>query len=207
MERRKTLGLPDKMAVFADAETMVTSMVKTQTKDIIITDDASFSGMQLADSLYNLNRAAKLWDLSGLNIHLIIPYVTEATLSRLKEFQADTKQGSTSTWTPPQVHLYSQERIPSFHQTVLTARQNKSLSEETALKIQELFSYEPRQTLTYFDHKIPDFVSSVSTQAGSSTNHIVETFTLTNTRGQVEQFNLVKSQPSPYKEPITRTEY
>lgn len=208
MERKTSLGLPNRLPVFSDLTSLSEYISRTRTKDIIITDDASFSGSQIIDILDSLSRDGRF---SEITVHIIIPYMTETALKRINDFTTNETQQrleNVRVYTQTRiknVQTYTRQLIPSFQKVVADAVQSNQLSAHDQKILEDNFYYEGGEVLTYFDHKIPDFLSAVSSRMESADSefaqHIVENMTIPTNRGEHSPFTLITPALSPYKLP------
>jgi hypothetical protein len=106
--------------------------------NIILCDDGVFTGMQFYETIYNLRQ--KYTD--KLNLHLIIPYMSEIGRDNILQH---TRITFVHSKTPPSIYFYTTQNIKSFgfpsYKTPLSSPGNKYLF--------------------YFDHKLPDSITTI----------------------------------------------
>lgn len=128
-----------------------------QVNQVATLDDAAYSGHQLSGYLGDINSTIQKvrgsTSESGTNIHVILPYGTRSGIRRIKDAGKNVKI--------------------SHHQTMLSALELSQLgvfTDEEEKRLEELISVDQidsdmvrldTTTLTYFDHKIADYVSTV----------------------------------------------
>jgi hypothetical protein len=106
--------------------------------NIILCDDGVFTGMQFYETIYNLRE--KYTD--KLNLHLIIPYMSEIGRDNILKHTRFTVGHSK---IPPSIYFYTTQNIKSF----------RFPSYETSL------SSPGNKYLFYFDHKLPDSITTI----------------------------------------------
>lgn len=154
MERKKELGLPAHLVSFGNSDDLLRSLPKSGIRDILVVDDGSYSGSQLRGILSSLDRGNQqlIRGLAGqdLNVHIVIPYLS------------DVAREATQTAHPGlNVKVYEHQRIPSFRERVDLAVSEKRISPAVAKQVETLLVVDHR-SLLFFDHKIPDVMSTVS---------------------------------------------
>ncbi len=185
-------GLPKEIEAFNNAKDLALRMHKDGIRDILITDDASFSGEQLH---LILTQVAKELKGRKAKVHLVIPYMTLNAERRIAQWKGNLD-----------IQPYSVARIPGFAETIETAVRNESLSPSAAKRLKSLLRFNidtdadgdshASKALHYFDHKLPDFLSSVVSRDRQSGT--VLTDLRIPSRNGIEDFHLVRAGPSPY---------
>ncbi len=133
--------------ILAESKDSLGAIAKRYPKaQVAFVDDAVYSGNHLTSDV--LSDSGIPADRSNI----VVPFVTARGVDRLSHIETDSGDVVRGS------HIIYDERIPTVGE--LLAHQDKSLKEsfEVLFGKQE----EASQTLIYFDHKIPDTVSSLS---------------------------------------------
>ena len=104
----------------------------------VVPDDAIYSGAQVTD--YFLRPLADTYTAAGkeLNVYFVAPYTTSFAHQTIK---------------------YNAERYPGIKVHVISQKNMKTINELLTPEERRLYPIDDGVTATYFDHKIPDFVS------------------------------------------------
>ena len=111
-------------------------------RSVVLFDDASYSGMQLGDYTAQLQRMAGVSGITDLKINVAVPYVTQAAEQRILKY--------------PEISMASHNLMP-------TADQILSQSELNTLINAGIGNFSTR-TLSIFDHKVADSISTLDLQ-------------------------------------------
>lgn len=122
---------------------------------LVLFDDASYSGTQMSS---HVNEIFKLMyeqgkDLKTVHLHVIIPFMTEIAKQLLEE-QYDKWESSK--------HIHASQKIATVYQVLMKnphPKRNIEIIEKLFWKSEIGQAPSKKRGLTYFNHKVPNFMS------------------------------------------------
>ena len=159
-----------------DYTAIIAALKAAGINDILILDDASFSGGQVRGQVNSLNSAAA--QLPGLTVHVALPFITGS--AKLHIMDADTKNIKV---------VFGKHAIMPTIDDIFAGRQEEALKYfgQKGKKSADISDYV--KTLTYFQHKVPDEYSTFQ--------RITQGTPISSRKGAVVEF-INPTTPAPY---------
>ncbi|MFA6119292.1 MAG: hypothetical protein WCT85_02825 [Parachlamydiales bacterium] len=145
-------------------------------KDLVLFDDASYSGQQISEHLSNILQVLKKTG-SKVNVFVVVPFMTIAARECIDGVLASNKKLAS------RVFIAEHEKMSSISD-ILSDGQFKDLK-------RYYLGLSGKETVTYFSHKMPNFVSFFS-GIKDGTVHNTEKITK-------KRYEIIKEIISPYK--------
>lgn len=121
--------------------------------DILYIDDAAYTGGQVSGNVYR--------GFSGgrQTVHIVIPFMTKQSVDRINDL-TKSRKGIPGI----NVQIYDHKMIETVAEIIKRTRKSQNLSEEVISELSNYVNISETEsgTLTYFDHKLPDYVSFLS---------------------------------------------
>ncbi|MFC2048983.1 nucleoside monophosphate kinase, partial [Elusimicrobiota bacterium] len=164
-------------------------------ENVLVIDDASYSGHQLANVYSTVSREVSKTSRSGINIHLAVPFMTEKAINYLNK---ETING----------FRISEHRVMKTFLELVKEFGNQEISK----KFSQLYGmrqgsskYDP--ALTYFDHKVPDHESILGyiDREDNQRNVIEEGLVLDEKGSEITSVSFIGKSIPPYKEDFIDT--
>jgi hypothetical protein len=181
MEKAADLKFPPELLLFHSSSSLSGHMQSEKIKDVLLVDDAAYSGRQIGVALTEIARQSP----RNIKVHIVLPFLTDAALREI-----DSHRGSLN------IEVYSYRRFPSFGTHIAEAVSVGALSASAAQRLHELFYIGEDKPILFFDHKLPDFLSTIADSVGRT---ILTKLTIPTGRGQ-KTFRIVEANPPPYDE-------
>lgn len=126
-------------------------------KTVVLFDDASYSGKQLAGDIINIRASAGFHGVPVPRIIIAVPFMTEQARAKLVAYGVRESD------------ILSVEKIPTIEEIFgeRSAGIAESIQTDEVLKGGDMQYFGLNKTLVFFDHKTPDLVSFADIVAGA----------------------------------------
>jgi hypothetical protein len=151
MQKKNEVNFPNAVVSFPEPRNMLEKIRASGIRDVLVTDDASYSGTQLEGVLQTIAKESQ--GNPPLTIHVVVPYMTAKAEAVLKS----AIPGLT-------VKIYPHQNLPSFDSVLRAAVSRGAIAPATEAQVRKLFFVDDYRTVVSFDHKLPDFLSTIINQ-------------------------------------------
>ncbi|MBF0522532.1 MAG: hypothetical protein HQL24_05680 [Candidatus Omnitrophica bacterium] len=116
--------------------------------DVVFTDDASYTGTQILNNVQDFLSNAEFLNIKNLNVHFVVPYMTSFVENKILSY--------------PGAFVYqhrSMQTLPEIFRSDMGQKQKLEFERLYQSSVDNKFG---GVTLTYFQHKVPDFMSALA---------------------------------------------